>query len=172
MLVILFRSHCVNPFIEVPYSDILLFWLVKHAKRVGTDGVALNPTQNPHIRANSQAYHSLPDNALPCQMLPDYSISWSFSLNELVIMVNNRCGGRGRAGTSQTLAIVAIYSSWPQISRNFVCPYHPFYLPNRFEILQRERQYHCRALCKTSKRLGNGLMSYGQTKSREIWVLD
>ena len=41
---------------------------------------------------------------------------------------------------------------------------------NCFEILLRARQYHCRALWKISKRLGNCKISYGQTRLCEIWI--
>ena len=57
-----------------------------------------------------------------------------------------------------------------QISWNLVCPQHIFHLLNRFDILHRARQYHCRSLCNISKRLGNWKICPGQTWFHEIWV--
>ena len=47
-----------------------------------------------------------------------------------------------------------------------------FVLSNRFKILHRARQCHCRALYKFSKRSGHCVISYGQTRLREIWVYE
>ena len=63
-------------------------------------------------------------------------------------------------------------SSLTQISCNLIRPSHPFQLSNHFVILLRARQYHCRALCKISKRLDKWQISYGQTRFHEIWVED
>ena len=48
----------------------------------------------------------------------------------------------------------------------------PIVISNRFEILPRARQYHCRVLCKISERSGNRDISYERTRFREIWVQD
>ena len=48
-------------------------------------------------------------------------------------------------------AAVAIWRFRPKCS-NPVRQWHQFHLSNRFEILHRARQYHCRDLCKISKR--------------------
>ena len=45
-------------------------------------------------------------------------------------------------------------------------------MPDCFEILSRVRQYHCRALFKITKRLGNGEISHRRMRFREIWVQD
>ena len=42
---------------------------------------------------------------------------------------------------------------------------------NRDESLHRARQYHCRALCKISKRFDNWNRCSGRTSFREIWDL-
>ena len=44
------------------------------------------------------------------------------------------------------------------------------HLSNRFEVSHRAQQYHCRALCKFSKRFDYPNGSFGRTRFREIWV--
>ena len=61
-------------------------------------------------------------------------------------------------------------SSEAQISHNLACPYHPFQLSSRFEMLHRARQWHCRALCEISKRFDDWKLSNRQIRFREIWV--
>ena len=59
--------------------------------------------------------------------------------------------------------------SWTQISRNLVHPEHPFQWSNRFENLHRARQWHCRVLCKISKRFDSWGRHFGQTRFCKIW---
>ena len=63
-------------------------------------------------------------------------------------------------------------SSWTQISRNLVRPQHLFQLFNRSESLHKVWQYHSRALCKRSIRLGTWEISYMKRRFHAIWVSD
>ena len=56
------------------------------------------------------------------------------------------------------------------ISRNLLCPYLICQLWDRLEISHRAMQWHCRALCKISKRSDNWHVCYGSMIFGDIWT--
>ena len=57
-----------------------------------------------------------------------------------------------------------------QTSWNLVCPYVVSQFPHRFEISHIARQYHCRAVCKISRRLCYWNGCYGRKIFHDILV--
>ena len=95
------------------------------------------------------------------------SISWRY--HDLTYFCCRRNVPHITSGLLQ--CVISVHNaSQNQISRNLVCPQLIVQLSNRFVILYRARQYHCRALYKFSKRIDNWDVCYRRNRFCEIWV--
>ena len=96
-----------------------------------------------------------------------------FFFSKVWVCMREVCAGKRSLmiGVDHILSANLIFDfdkSLTQITWNLVCPELLHKLCNRFEILHRARWYHCNALCKNVKAIGNWHWCYVRTKFREI----